>query len=985
LFTDIEGSTSMAARLGDAWPRVLADHHRLIRTALAAYGGEEVASQGDGVFAVFTSPRACVDAAIEAQRALVSYGWPAGEVVRVRMGIHYGEAAQTAAGLAGLEVHRAARIAAVAHGGQVVVSAAAGLLAGCLLDGVGLKDLGEHRLKDIGQAERIFQVQAEGLPAGFPPLRSLGSPTLPASLPAQVSSFIGREVELAEVRALVGASRLVTLTGAGGAGKTRLGLQVAAGLLDGTGEGVWFADLAPLGDPDLVAATVADVLGIRLEPGRPVADTVAGVVGGRSLLVVLDNCEHLIGACAKLADTLLRSCPNLALLATSREPLGIDGERIYRVPSLRTPADGDGPEAIRTSEAVLLLEDRAAAQGVPLDGDEPSAQVAGRICRRLDGIPLAIELAAARLRVMPAAELDARLDERFALLTVGSRAALPRQQTLRAMVDWSWELLNPAERAVLARLSVFAGGFGLAAAEAVAAGPDLPAGEVAGHLGALVDKSLLQFGDTGAGPGRYRLLETVRRYAAGQLDALGQPAVDGARITHRDYYLALAEAAAPQLVGPDQAQWLDLLDAELGNLRAAIAVSLAQADPEPGLRLAASLPAFCRARGHAAEAAEALRALLGVPGAQRATLARARALAAAANLLQQMGGYAIAGDYCQEALAIAGAAGDNHLVGELHYIRAWMLLRQGQRGAALPLIESGLDMARRLEEPHLTARLLSARSYATEAAGDHAGAARDAAEALRLSRQAGDRLQAGTMLGNLGYYELSAGDLDAARRHLAESLDIARALNDRDRIVQHTFNLGLAECLAGSPGAARALFAESLDLARRIGLRSSTAYALIGLALAGRGEAGQGWSARLHGAADQAFADLSATPEPLEARLVDLDRQRLRAAMGTRAFDAEYAAGHTLNLAQVVAALKPTDAVAGQAEVAVSGEALSVLTPRELDVLKLVAQGLSNTDIAQRLYLSEHTVHRHLANILRKLGLSSRAAAAAWGVRTGLV
>src|SRR5215469_14280122 len=330
------------------------------------------------------------------------------------------------------------------------------------------------------------------------------------NLPAQLSSFIGREAELAAVRALVGGSRLVTLTGAGGAGKTRLGLQVAVGLLNGAGDGVWFADLAQLGDPDLVAVTVANVLGVQQEPGRPVLEAVAAAVGGRSLLIVLDNCEHVIGACAKVADALLRACPDLALLATSREPLGIDGERVYRVPSMGVPANGDDAETIRASEAVRLLEDRAAAQGVTLTQDAETAGVAGRICRRLDGIPLAIELAAARLRGMPADELEARLDERFALLTGGSRARLPRQQTLRATVDWSWELLTGAERSVLARLSTFAGGFGLAAAEAVATGPDLPTAEVLGRLGALVDKSLVQFDRTGTSPARYRLLETVR-------------------------------------------------------------------------------------------------------------------------------------------------------------------------------------------------------------------------------------------------------------------------------------------------------------------------------------------------------------------------------------------------------------------------------------------------------------------------------------------
>ncbi len=1011
LFTDIEGSTAMSKRLGDGWAGVLADHRRLIRAGLAAHGGEEVVTQGDEISAVFASPRACADAAIRIQRALVSHGWPAGEGVRARIGIHSGAASQTAAGLAGLEVHRAARIAAVAHGGQLVVSAAAaGLLRDALPAGVWLKDLGLHRLRDGGRPEQVFQLQAEGLPAAFPALRSLDNPKLRNNLPTQLSSFIGREAELAEVRRLVGGSRLVTLTGAGGAGKTRLGLQVAAGLLDGTGDGVWFADLAPLQDPGLVAVTVADVLGVRQEPGRPVLDTLVEAVSGQSLLVLLDNCEHVLGACAKLADALLRGCPDLALLATSREPLGIDGEYVYRVPSLGVPADGADAGAIRASEAVRLLEDRAAAQGVPLAWDEPAAEVAGRICRRLDGIPLAIELAAARLRVMPAAELEVRLDQRFSLLTGGSRAAPPRQRTLRAMVQWSWELLTGAERAVLARLSVFAGGFALAAAEAVAAGPDVPAAEVLEHLGALVDKSLVQFGDTGTGPGRYRLLETVRQYAAGQLDAQG-PAAGAARIAHRDYYLALAEAAAPQLIAHDQAEWLDRLDAELGNLRAAIAFSLTQPDPEPGLRLAASLRVYWKARGHAAEGADVLQALLDAPAARGATLPRARALATAANLLETTSGYATAEDYCQEALAIARAAGDDYLVAELLRERAWLLVRQGQPGAALPLIERGLDLACRLQEPHLTARLLSARWYALDVGGSPVGAARGAAESLRLSRQVGDRLQVGGMLGNLGTHELSAGDLDAARGHLAESLDIFRALNHRDGVVYQTFNLGLAEYLSGSPDAAEALFAESVDLARRTGMRSMTAYALIGLAMAGRGGPDPGCAARLHGAADQALADLGHALEPLEGRLADLDRQRLRAAMGAEAFEAEYASGRTLDLAQVLVALGRKDAAAGQPraahqgmqgmqagreaqpagalvselDAAVPGEAVTVLTPRELDVLELVAQGLSNPDIARRLVLSEHTVHRHLANILRKLNLPSRAAAAAWGVRTGLV
>ena len=901
LFTDIEGSTAMLRRLGETYAEVLTGHHRLIRAALAAHGGKEIDTQGDAFFAVFTSPGACVAATIEMQRAFISYSWPAGEGLRVRMGVHSGEASETAVGLVGLDVHRGARIAAVAHGGQIVLSATtAALLRDSMPAGVSLKDLGLHRLKDLGRPEQIFQLEAGGLPVAFPPLRSLDNPKLLNNLPAQVSSFIGRDAELAEVRRLITASRLVTLTGPGGAGKTRLGLQVAAALLDGSGDGVWFADLAPLQDPDLVAVTVANVLGIPEDPGRPVIDTLAEAVGRRSMLLLLDNCEHVLDACAKLADALLRNCPNIVLLATSREPLVIDGERVHRVPSLDTPADDDEMDAIRNTEAVRLFTDRAAQHGAPLAWDERTASVVGRVCRLLDGIPLAIELGAARLRVMSVTELDARLDQRFVILTGGSRAALPRQQTLRAMVDWSWELLNAAERPVLARLSVFAGGFDLAAVEAVATGEDVPPDEVVGHLGALVDKSLVQFDDTSAGPVRYRLLETVRQYAARQLEGQNPVAAEDTRIAHRNHYLALAEAAAPHLVAHDQGEWLDRLDLELGNLRAAIAFSLEQADPAPGIRLAASLRVFWKARGHATEAVEALRALLDVPAAGGAPLLRARALACAAYLLEQTGGYVIAEEYCDEALAIARAAGDDYLVADLLDMRAFMLLRRGRQATALPLLELGLSLARRLEESHLTGRLLSVRSFARDVEGDHVGAARDGAESLRLFRQVGDQREVAAIVGNLGYAELSMGELGSARTHLLESLHIFRALKDHDGVVYETFNLGLAEYLSGSPGPAEAYFAESLDLARRVRMKASTAYALIGLAMAGSSGAEMGRSARLHGAADEALAALGETVEPLEARLRDLDCQRLRSAMGAGPFEAEYAAGRTLTSEEIL-------------------------------------------------------------------------------------
>ena len=884
----------MLQRLGDAYADVLGVHHRLIRASLAAHDGKEIGTQGDGFFAVFSSPSAGVAAAIEMQRAIGSYPWPDDEHVRVRMGIHSGEVAETAVGLVGLDVHRAARVAAVAHGGQIVLSATtSALVAYSLPAGASLRDLGLHRLKDLGRPEQIFQLGADGLAAEFPPLRSLDHPALLNNLPSSLSTFIGRESEIAHVRSLVEASRLVTLTGAGGSGKTRLALQVAADLLDGSGDGVWFVELAPLADAEQIPKAVAAALGIRDEPTWSSLESLLDALGRQNALLVLDNCEHVIDATAKLAHFVGRSCPSVHILATSREPLGIDGEHVHRVPSLDTPREGEDVDAVRNSEAVRLFTDRARQHGASIAWTRrpprsSAASVDGWMASRWPSNWPPPVSGRCQWPSWTPGSTDASRS-----LTGGSRAALPRQQTLLAMVDWSWDLLHPAERQVLARLSVFAGGFDLAAAEDVTSGEGVPLDEVLGHLGALVDKSLVQFDDTGTGAVRYGLLETVRQYGTRQLEGHGSAGAEHVRVAHRDHYLALAEAAHPLLEAHGQAEWLDRLDLELDNLRVAIAFCLQQVDPVPGLRLVTTLRAFWKGRAHATEGVEALQALLDMPAPEDGDLLRARALVTEAHLLEQVGGYSTAERCTEEALAIARSTGDDRLVADILDVRSFLLLRRGQSAAALPLIESGLGLARRLEDAHLTARLLSGRSFAVSLEGDHDAATRDAAESVALYRTVGDQRQAGTMLANLGYAELST-DLDAARTHLVESLDIARVLNDRYAIVYGLFNLGLAEYLSGSSSAAESLFAESLALARRVAIKSSTAYAYIGLALTTTDRSDIARSARLHGAADAALAALGETVEPLEARLAESDRQRLRTVMGDEEFEREYTVGQGL-------------------------------------------------------------------------------------------
>jgi predicted ATPase/class 3 adenylate cyclase len=904
LFTDIEGST----RAWEAHPQdmkvALVRHDEMLRSEIEAAGGYVFKTVGDAFCASFESAPMALGAAVTIQRALAVEPWPQTTPIRVRMALHSGQCEERGGDYFGPVVNRTARLEAVAHGGQVVLSGVtADLVTDRLPEDVRLRDLGEHHLKDLGRAERVLQVVAEGQRAEFPPLRSLDNPGLRHNLHEQVSSFVGRDQELATVRALMREARLVTLAGPGGVGKTRLALQVAAESLDGSGDGVWFVDLAPITDPALVAASVAQVLWVRAEAGRPVIDSLVDALGARRLLVVLDNCEQVIGAVAALAETLMRRCPLVTLLATSREPLGIGGEQVYRVPSLSVPGPEDGPTAIEASEAVRLFVERARQQkpGFVVNGD--NAEVIGRLCRRLDGIPFALELAAARLRSVTVRDLEAHLDKRFRLLAGGARTALPRQQTLQALIDWSYDLLATSEQLVLDRLSVFSGGFDLDAAEAVCPGGEVEEFEILGLLDALVDKSLVQADDS-AGGVRYRLLETMRDYAETRL--VGHDERQRLRVgrAHREYFMALAEAAAPHLRGPAELEWGDRLDLELGNMRVALAHCLADPDPnpdtDPGLRLGVALTEFWYVRGYGVEGAQTLVALLRRPLAQAPTRLRGRALAAAGRLVEHYAAdYPTAIAMATEALAIGRTMGDDTLVAQAYLVLTTVRNLQGDFRGSLTLLDDALPVARHLDDPLPAAYLLNMEGRARYELGDDGRAPFE--ESAARCRLAGDRRGAAVAVANIGVAALYAGDLATAGRRIAEAVTVFRELGDRQALVASAYYGGFVAYLGGDDETASRLFAECIDIARRIGARRHVALAVLGGALIATHTGDAHRAAVLHGAFDGAFEQLGAVLEALGLRWREADHLLLRDRLGDGPFEAAYGAGRSMPLDAAVA------------------------------------------------------------------------------------
>lgn len=897
LFTDIEKSTELLASHPKTYTAVLSEHHQIIRSVLATHNGREVVTAGDGFFAVFTSPSACVSAAIEMQRTISSHEWPRGHQLRVRMGIHTGEASEETVGPVGLDVHKAARISAVARGGQVLVSGATtGLLGDALPTGARLRPLGTHRLKDLSRPEMIFQLEAEGLEANFPPLRSLDNPELPNNLPVQASSFIGRQHELDELRSVVSQSRLVTLIGAGGVGKTRLALQAAAELLDGSGEGVWFVDLAPISDPELVPSAVGAVLGVKEEPGRPLSATLLDFLRDRYLLLILDNCEHLVDACAKIVDAVLHTCPNVHILATSREALAIEGERVQRVPSLSLPEVTAAPlSTILEGDAVRLFLNRARERGVELTLSDDNLPAVVALCRRLDGIPLALEMAAARLSSMSLSAIEERLDQRFRLLTGGSRATLPRHQTLRALVDWSFQLLHGSEKAVLCRLSVFVGGFRLEQAEAVGASGRVEEVEVAQLLASLVDKSLVQADAQGTSI-RYRLLETIRDFAAEQL-AEDRDDTLLVRERHAEIFLRVAEEAAPHLRGDAGLQWRSRLSEEIGNLRAALDFLVSIADAEKALRLAFALDDFWRMEGLYAEGAEELRAALNLEPGGTPSLLRARALASAGELSRQSGDNTVAAELFDAGMSMARVLDDPGLLALLLIRYAEAALRQNDSEQAASLSGEALTHAHRSgDESHIASSLQVRATALSLANPDEARA--DLKEAFVHAKASGETFREAAILGDWSMLEAASGNLDLSRSYGEQALALVEGRRYAT-VMPFLQNLSVICLLQRDPVAAARYLTKALAPERYFSkhyfppcvLSAALCASAVGVSQA---------AARLHGAADAATEDLGFDWEPFEAGLRATDRDHLSEVLGEGAFAEQYETGHALVATEAV-------------------------------------------------------------------------------------
>ena len=889
VFTDIEGSTRLWQDFPDQMRVALPRHDQLLCQTIQAHNGHLAKMTGDGALAAFASAADALTAALAVQQALHTEPWPPETALQIRIGLHCGEADSREGDYFGETVNRTARLMSIAHGGQMIISqAVCDLMREALPSGISLRDLAAHRLKDLQQPEHVWQVCHPDLPADFPPLRSLQA--FPNNLPTQINSFVGRHQEMEAVKALLSVHRLVTLTGAGGAGKTRLSLQVAADLLEQHEDGIFFVEMAALSDSSLLPQAIASAVGVREEPGRALLETLSGYLRTKRLLLLLDNCEHLVNAAANLTQTLLQSCPSLQVLATSREALNVPGEKIWRVPSLA------GPDAMR------LFVERARLHG-EFVLNRGNSEAVTQVCSRLDGIPLALELAAARVKMLSPAQIASRLDDRFRLLTGGSRTALPRQQTLRALIDWSYDLLTEPERLLLARLSVFGGGWTVEAAEAVCVADDIAEFELLDLLSRLADKSLVQVEDADSEV-RYRLLESLREYSQGKLGQSGQ--TEPWRARHRDYFLAFAEEAETQLRGSEQAAWLCRLETEHDNLRAALRwceTELENEDKDAAawLRLCVALTRFWEVRGFFSEGRHWLGRVLSRTKGKQVSTALAQALHGAGILAWGQGDYGAAHTLYAESLHLFRQFGDQEGIAKSLNMLGIAAQNQGDDGAARTFYEESLDIKRQIGDQWGMANSLNNLGLLVSQQGDYEAAHTLIEESLYLYRHLRNQQGIATALHNLGEVAHNLGDDGAAQTLYAECLAIARQLGFQQGIAISLHSLGNLAFERSDRKAAYTFFEESLDITRQIGDEQGIADLLERLAnvLVSDGQAARG--AHLWGAADTLRKIIGAPLSPLEREQQEKEKAQARQELGEEAFSAAFAAGQALTWAQAVA------------------------------------------------------------------------------------
>lgn len=868
LFTDIEGSTQRWERYPDAMQCAFNRHEQIIRQCAELHNGYPYKMIGDAFQIAFPAAGEALLAAIDAQHTLQAEPWGEIGTIRVRMALFTGVTEERGDDYVGPALNRAARLLSSGYGGQILLSQATEqLVRDSLPSSTSLRDMGEHRLKDLARPEKIFQVVAPDLSTEFPPLKTLNA--LPNNLPIQLTTFIGRQKEIEEIRHRLSQTRLLTLTGAGGCGKTRLALQVAAQVAHEFPNGAWMVELAPLADPSLVPQSIAAVFGLRQEEVRPLLETVIDYLREKDLLLILDNCEHLIDSCANLADRFLHACPRLKILASSREALGIAGETPYRVPSLSLPQKNSELDALIQSEAARLFIDRASALAPGFKVEPQQAPAITQICLRLDGIPLAIELAAARIKILSVEQIAQKLDDRFKLLTGGSRTALPRQQTLRALIDWSYSLLTESERILLRRLSVFAGGWSLEAAQAICSCDPVCEDDVLDLLAHLVDKSLV-IAESRGPAARYRLMETIRQYARDKL--LESSEAEEIRTRHLDFYLQFAQIAEPKLHGHEQRDWLDRLEMEHDNFRSALEWSTHPGCVERGMRLASALHWFWDSRGYWIEANDTAEDLLKQPEASSRTLARANLLLVAGMMSGSSFESKAGRQYLEEAVSIArtsGPAGRSVLALGLCALGAKVFGDDNAAGESL--VEEGLAMARALDDDWIVAYVLyyqgmlflgrrdlprarmrfeSSQKHFQSAGderladaahgqinrvqmreGDIAGARRAYQQRMDHYRSINDPSMHSGLLNTLGELARMEGEYRQAKDYYSQALEVSRYLGSRFGIAIRCGNLAFAEYHIGELESARAHFRESLSLAYELIAKPNAALLLVGFAL----------------------------------------------------------------------------------------------------------------------------------------------------------